>query len=190
MHLLDTLEQGLKDIDALGLRRKRRTIDSPCSAHMRVDGRDMIGFASNDYLGLAAHPLLIEAMTEGAQRYVAGSGGSHLLGGHSRAHAKLEDDLAAFAGGFVDNPRALYFSTGYMANLATLTALAGRGPTLVSDALNHASLIDGARLSRADIQIYPHGDAEALSAMLEASDSAVKLIVTDSVFSMDGDIAP
>ncbi|SEI53150.1 8-amino-7-oxononanoate synthase [Paraburkholderia diazotrophica] len=190
MQLLDTLEQGLKDIDALGLRRRRRTIDSPCSAHMTVDGRDMIGFASNDYLGLAAHPLLVAAMTEGARRYGAGSGGSHLLGGHSRAHAQVEDDLAAFAGGFVDSPRALYFSTGYMANLATLTALAGRGTALFSDALNHASLIDGARLSRAEIQIYPHADAEALSAMLDASDAAVKLIVTDTVFSMDGDVAP
>jgi 8-amino-7-oxononanoate synthase len=190
MQLLETLEQGLKDIDALGLRRRRRTIDSPCSAHMTVDGRDMIGFASNDYLGLAAHPLLVAAMTEGARRYGAGSGGSHLLGGHSRAHAQVEEDLAAFAGGFVDNPRALYFSTGYMANLATLTALAGRGTALFSDALNHASLIDGARLSRAEIQIYPHADTEALSAMLDASDAAAKLIVTDTVFSMDGDVAP
>ncbi|BDC36884.1 8-amino-7-oxononanoate synthase [Paraburkholderia terrae] len=190
MQLLETLEQGLQDIDARGLRRRRRTVDSPCSAHMTVDGRNIIGFASNDYLGLAAHPLLVAAITEGARRYGAGSGGSHLLGGHSRAHAQLEDDLAEFAGGFVDNPRALYFSTGYMANLATLTALAGRGTTLFSDSLNHASLIDGARLSRADIQIYPHADAEALSAMLEASDAAVKLIVTDTVFSMDGDIAP
>jgi 8-amino-7-oxononanoate synthase len=190
MQLLETLEQGLQDIDARGLRRRRRTVDSPCSAHMTVDGRNIIGFASNDYLGLAAHPLLVAAIAEGARRYGAGSGGSHLLGGHSRAHAQLEDDLAEFAGGFVDNPRALYFSTGYMANLATLTALAGRGTTLFSDSLNHASLIDGARLSRADIQIYPHADAEALSAMLEASDTAVKLIVTDTVFSMDGDIAP
>jgi len=190
MQLLETLEQGLQDIDARGLRRRRRTVDSPCSAHMTVDGRNIIGFASNDYLGLAAHPLLVAAIAEGARRYGAGSGGSHLLGGHSRAHAQLEDDLAEFVGGFVDNPRALYFSTGYMANLATLTALAGRGTTLFSDSLNHASLIDGARLSRADIQIYPHADAEALSAMLEASDTAVKLIVTDTVFSMDGDIAP
>jgi 8-amino-7-oxononanoate synthase len=190
MQLLETLEQGLQDIDARGLRRRRRTVDSPCSAHMTVDGRNIIGFASNDYLGLAAHPLLVAAIAEGARRYGAGSGGSHLLGGHSRAHAQLEDDLAEFAGGFVDNPRALYFSTGYMANLATLSALAGRGTTLFSDSLNHASLIDGARLSRADIQIYPHADAEALSAMLEASDAAVKLIVTDTVFSMDGDIAP
>jgi len=190
MQLLDTLEEGLKEIDARGLRRRRRTVDTPCSAHMTVDGRDIIGFASNDYPGLAAHPLLVAALAEGARLYGAGSGGSHLLGGHSRAHAQLEDDLAAFAGGFVDNPRALYFSTGYMANLAALTALAGRGTTLFSDSLNHASLIDGARLSRAEIQIYPHADAEALSAMLEASDSVAKLIVTDTVFSMDGDIAP
>ncbi|WP_114809413.1 8-amino-7-oxononanoate synthase [Paraburkholderia kururiensis] len=190
MQLLDSLEQGLADLAARGLTRRRRTIDSPCAAHMIVDGRAMIGFASNDYLGLTAHPQLVAAIAEGAQRYGAGSGGSHLLGGHSRAHAQLEDDLAAFAGGFVDAPRALYFSTGYMANLAVLTALAGRGTTLFSDALNHASLIDGARLSRADVQIYPHADVEALSAMLDASDAQAKLIVTDSVFSMDGDIAP
>ncbi|MFX1735692.1 8-amino-7-oxononanoate synthase [Paraburkholderia sp. A1RI_3L] len=190
MQLLDSLEQALADLAARGLTRRRRTIDSPCAAHMIVDGRDMIGFASNDYLGLAAHPQLVAAIAEGAQRYGAGSGGSHLLGGHSRAHAQLEDNLAAFAGGFVDAPRALYFSTGYMANLAVLTALAGRGTTLFSDALNHASLIDGARLSRADVQIYPHADVEALSAMLDASDAQTKLIVTDSVFSMDGDVAP
>ena len=116
--LLDTLEKGLRDIDARGLRRRRRTADTPCSAHMQVDGRATIGFASNDYLGLAAHPQLIAAMAEGAQRYGAGSGGSHLLGGHSRAHAQLEDDLAAFAGGFVDAPRALYFSTVSTARFA------------------------------------------------------------------------
>ncbi|TDN68307.1 8-amino-7-oxononanoate synthase [Paraburkholderia sp. BL10I2N1] len=190
MLLIDNLTQALKDLDERGLRRRRRTADTPCAAHMTVDGREMIGFASNDYLGLAAHPQLVTAIAEGARRYGAGSGGSHLLGGHSRAHAQLEDDLAAFAGGFVDAPRALYFSTGYMANLAALTALAGRGTTLFSDSLNHASLIDGARLSRADIQVYPHADTQALSAMLEASDAAVKMIVTDTVFSMDGDIAP
>ncbi|MBN3856010.1 8-amino-7-oxononanoate synthase [Paraburkholderia sp. Ac-20340] len=190
MHLLDTLEASLREIDAHGLRRRRRTIDTPCDAHMTVDGRETIGFASNDYLGLAAHPQLVAALAEGAQRYGAGSGGSHLLGGHSRAHAQLEDDLAAFAGGFVDAPRALYFSTGYMANLAVLTALAGRGTTIFSDSLNHASLIDGARLSRAEIQIYPHSDMDALSAMLDASDASARLIVSDTVFSMDGDVAP
>jgi 8-amino-7-oxononanoate synthase len=190
--LYATLNQGLEEIDQRGLRRRRKTIDGACSAHMIVDGREIIGFSSNDYLGLAAHDALRAALAEGAQKFGAGSGGSHLLGGHSRAHAQLEDDLAAFAGGFIDNPRALYFSTGYMANLAVLTALAGRGTLVFSDALNHASLIDGVRLSRAETQIYPHADMDALDAMLDASrDEAVtKLIVTDTVFSMDGDIAP
>jgi 8-amino-7-oxononanoate synthase len=190
--LYETLKQGLNDIDAHGLRRRRKTIDSACSAHMTVDGRAIIGFASNDYLGLAAHEGIRAAMAEGASKYGAGSGGSHLLGGHSRAHAQLEDDLAAFSGGFVDNPRALYFSTGYMANLAVLTALAGRGTLVFSDSLNHASLIDGVRLSRAQTQIYPHADMAALDAMLDASrdENATKLIVTDTVFSMDGDTAP
>jgi 8-amino-7-oxononanoate synthase len=190
--LYETLKQGLKDIDARDLRRRRRTIDGACSAHLSVDGREMIGFASNDYLGLAAHDAIRAALSEGAARYGAGSGGSHLLGGHSRAHAQLEDELAAFSGGFVDNPRALYFSTGYMANLAVITALAGRGTLVFSDALNHASLIDGVRLSRAQTQIYPHADTDALDAMLDASrdETATKLIVTDTVFSMDGDIAP
>jgi len=188
--LLDTLREGLADIEARGLTRRRRIADTPCAAHMTVDGRPIVGFAGNDYLGLAAHPLLAEAMAEGTRRYGAGSGGSHLLGGHSRAHAVLEDELAAFAGGFVDAPRALTFSTGYMSNLATLTALAGRGTTLFSDALNHASLIDGARLSRADVRIYPHADTQALAAMLEASDAGAKIIVTDAVFSMDGNLAP
>jgi 8-amino-7-oxononanoate synthase len=200
--LFDTLKQGLADIDRNGLRRRRRIADSACAAHMTVDGREIIGFASNDYLGLAAHQSLREALAQGARQYGAGSGGSHLLGGHSRAHAKLEDDLAAFSGGFVDQARALYFSTGYMANLATLTTLGaagssgaaagGRDTLMFCDALNHASLIDGARLSRAAIRIYPHADANALDAMLDASanDGGTKIIVTDSVFSMDGDIAP
>ena len=190
MFLLDTLRDGLADLDARGLTRRRRIADTPCAAQMTVDGREIIGFASNDYLGLAAHPLLAEALAEGARRYGAGSGGSHLLGGHSRAHAVLEDDLAAFSGGFVDAPRALTFSTGYMSNLATLTALAGRDTALFSDALNHASLIDGARLSRANVSIYPHADPDALAAMLEACEASVKVIVTDAVFSMDGNIAP
>lgn len=190
MFLLDTLQQGLDELNARSLTRRRRIADTPCAAHMTVDGREIVGFASNDYLGLAAHPQLAQAIAEGARRYGAGSGGSHLLGGHSRAHAMLEEELAEFAGGFVDAPRALTFSTGYMSNLATLTALAGRGTTLFSDALNHASLIDGARLSRADVQIYPHADTDALEAMLEASDAPVKVVVTDAVFSMDGNIAP
>jgi len=190
MQLLEQLEQGLRDLDAHGLRRRRRIADTACAAHMQVDGRAIVGFASNDYLGLAAHPQLAQALAEGASLYGTGSGGSHLLGGHSRAHAQVEEDLAEFAGGFVDAPRALYFCTGYMANLATLSALAGRGATIFSDALNHASLIDGARLSRAEVQVYPHVDIAALDAMLDASDASVKLIVSDTVFSMDGDLAP
>ncbi|MEA3120215.1 MAG: 8-amino-7-oxononanoate synthase, partial [Paraburkholderia sp.] len=174
MFLLDTLREGLAEIDTRGLTRRRRIAETPCGAHMNVDGREIVGFASNDYLGLAAHPALAAALAESASRYGTGSGGSHLLGGHSRAHAQLEDDLAAFCGGFVDTPRALSFCTGYMANLSTLTTLAGRDTTLFSDALNHASLIDGARLSRADVKIYPHGDFAALAAMLEASDSSMK----------------
>ncbi|AOK28069.1 MULTISPECIES: 8-amino-7-oxononanoate synthase [Burkholderia] len=188
--LLASLERGLADIDAQGLHRARRVADTACGAHMTVDGREIVGFASNDYLGLASHPQLIEALAEGARRYGSGSGGSHLLGGHSRAHATLEDELAAFCGGFCDAPRALYFSTGYMANLAALTALAGRGATIFSDALNHASLIDGTRLARADVQIYPHCDMAALDAQLTACAAKTKLIVSDTVFSMDGDVAP
>jgi 8-amino-7-oxononanoate synthase len=189
MQLLDDLNQRLADLGAQGLTRRRRVIEDGCEARMRVDGRDMIGFASNDYLGLAAHPLLREALAEGASRYGTGSGGSHLLGGHSEAHATLEDALAGFCGGFVDQARALYFSTGYMANLAVISALAGPGATVYSDQLNHASLIDGMRLSRANVRVYPHGDVQALGEMLEA-DAPVKVIVTDTVFSMDGDIAP
>ncbi len=197
MESLTTLLTHLRDLDAQALRRQRRCTETGCAAHMQVDGRTMVNFASNDYLGLASHPKLIAALVEGATRYGVGSGGSHLLGGHSRAHAALEDELAAFAGGFIDRPRALYFCTGYMANLATLSALASPAPnspgattTLFSDALNHASLIDGARLSRANVQVYPHVDTSALETLLSACKTPLKLIVTDALFSMDGDIAP
>jgi 8-amino-7-oxononanoate synthase len=227
MQLLDDLNQGLADLAAQGLTRRRKTIETGCAAHMRVDGREIVGFASNDYLGLASHPALAAAIAEGAAKFGAGSGGSHLLGGHSDAHADLEQRLVAFCGGFVDGARALYFSTGYMANLAVMSALTGQGARIYSDRLNHASLIDGARLSRADVRIYAHGDAAALDALITADDieasqapahspfttsardagsrptftsntaarerdgrAPVKLISTDSVFSMDGDIAP
>ncbi|MGI4811780.1 MAG: 8-amino-7-oxononanoate synthase [Janthinobacterium lividum] len=194
MRLIDSLQSALAQLDDAGLRRRRRVADSACRAHMTVDGREVVGFASNDYLGLAAHALLADALAQGSRLYGTGSGGSHLLGGHSRAHARLEDELAAFCGGFVDAPRALYFSTGYMANLAVLTALAGssaKAPAAIfSDALNHASLIDGARLSRAPVSVYAHADVAALERLLAASDAPVKLIVSDTVFSMDGDVAP
>lgn len=150
----------------------------------------LLTFCSNDYLGLADHPAIAAALAEGAHRYGAGSGASHLVSGHSLAHAQLEERLAQWLAPSIPHARALYFCTGYMANLAVLTALGAAGATLFCESLNHASLIDGARLARADVVRYPHGDVAALATQLAACQSEVKLIVTDSVFSMDGDIAP
>ncbi|UVA79915.1 8-amino-7-oxononanoate synthase [Pandoraea commovens] len=188
--LLDRLDAGLAEIDRQHLRRRHRVVSTPCQPHLSADGRDVLAFASNDYLGLAAHPKVVEALIEGAQRYGAGSGASHLISGHSQAHAELEDALADFMSPHLVDERALYFCTGYMANLATISALANKDSEIFSEALNHASLIDGARLSRAKTHVYPHGDVDALAALLEVSTAETKLIVTDGVFSMDGDIAP
>lgn len=190
MKLLATLEQELQQIDARSLRRKRRVAETPCAPRMQVDGRPMLAFCSNDYLGLAAHPLVVDALREGASLYGAGSGGSALIGGHSRAHHILEERLAEFVGPHLESARALYFCSGFMANLALLTALGGRDADLFSESLNHASLIDGARLSRSAVQVYPHGDCDQLQALLAASNAQTKIVVTDSVFSMDGDLAP
>lgn len=191
--MLAALERHIQDLDARGLRRQRRTAETACAPRVEVDGRRMLAFNSNDYLGLAADARVVEALREGASRYGAGSGGSHLIGGHSRAHAQLEERLADFLSPHLEAARALYFSSGYMANLALLSALAGPVPgdaVIFSEALNHASLIDGARLSRAAVQVYPHGDVGALGQMLAASKAPVKLVVTDGVFSMEGDLAP
>ncbi|TAL52132.1 8-amino-7-oxononanoate synthase [Pandoraea sp.] len=190
MQLLDSLEQGLQALDAQHLRRRRRTADTPCAPHVQVDGRAMLAFCSNDYLGLAAHPAVTAAFAEGVARYGAGSGASHLISGHARAHAQLEERLAAIMAPHLEQARALYFCTGYMANLAVLSALAGKGAAIFSEALNHASLIDGARLARAEVHVYPHGDTGVLAEQLAACRASTKLIVTDGVFSMDGDIAP
>ncbi len=202
MRLLDDLQAGLDAIDAAHLRRVRRTAYSPTdrSQHISVPGeapRDILGFCGNDYLGLAAHPALAEAMTRGTQQYGFGSGASHLVSGHSIAHARLEARMAAVQAEHIPEADALFFCTGYMANLAVVSAMAQAGGirpadecTIFSDALNHASLIDGARLSRAPVKVYPHVDVAALEALLAASTSRNKLIVTDGVFSMDGDIAP
>ncbi|RBA24475.1 8-amino-7-oxononanoate synthase [Herminiimonas fonticola] len=187
--LIAALDAQLAQIDAQSLRRRRRITESPSTPRVQVDGRSMLAFCSNDYLGLAAHPQIVEALQQGAELYGAGSGASHLISGHSRAHAQLEERLAEFVAPQIDNARALYFCTGYMANLAMLSALAGSDADLFSESLNHASLIDGARLSRANVQVYPHGDIEKLSALLAASTAAKKMVVTDSVFSMDGDLA-
>lgn len=183
-----TLETELRlrlgQIEARNLYRRRRIQDAaqqPCAI---VAGRAMLNFCSNDYLGLANHPEIVAALREGAERWGVGSGSAHLVSGHTRAHQALEDALAAFTG----RPRALLFSTGYMANLGLISALAGRGDSVYEDRLNHASLLDGALLSRANLRRYPHADVEVLERLM--ADSKARLIVTDTVFSMDGDLAP
>ncbi|MBV8636076.1 MAG: 8-amino-7-oxononanoate synthase [Burkholderiaceae bacterium] len=188
--LIAALARELGKLDEQALRRRRRTAETPCAPRMRVDGRDMLAFCSNDYLGLASHPLVVEALREGASRYGAGSGASHLISGHGESHALLEERLAQFVSPNIANARALCFCTGYMANLAVITALARPGAEIFSEELNHASLIDGARLSRARVQVYPHADIEALDTLLAASEAETKIVSTDSVFSMDGDLAP
>lgn len=176
----------LAELDAQALRRRRRVVASPCAPQMTVDGAPLIAFCSNDYLGLAGDPALAAAAQEGARLYGLGAGASPLVSGHMTPHAALEKRLAAFTG----FARALLFSTGYLANLGAVPALAGRGDAIFSDRLNHASLIDAARLSRAELNIYPHGNLSALAAALAASRARRKLILSDAVFSMDGDQAP
>ncbi|MDN4055375.1 8-amino-7-oxononanoate synthase [Massilia sp. YIM B02763] len=191
MDLIAHIDSQLEALAARSLTRRRRTAETPCAPRQVVDGRELLAFCSNDYLGLAAHPRVVEALREGASLYGAGSGASHLVSGHGRAHAQLEERLAAFEAPHLVDARALYFCTGYMANLAVLTALGGDKEAMIfSEALNHASLIDGARLARAGVTVYPHGDTAALDAQLAASNAATKIVVTDSVFSMDGDLAP
>jgi 8-amino-7-oxononanoate synthase len=187
--LITDLERGLAGRDAAELRRRRRTVGSPAGASVVVDGRRLVNFASNDYLGLANHPDVVAAARAGASRWGAGAGASHLICGHSEPHAALEAELAAWAGPCA-GAEALTFGSGYLANLAILTTLAGRGDAIFADRLNHACLNDGALLSRAAFVRYPHCDLVHLRARLAASPAPRKLIVTDAVFSMDGDIAP
>ncbi|MBS1189326.1 MAG: 8-amino-7-oxononanoate synthase [Rhodocyclaceae bacterium] len=185
----DRLKTELAAIAADGLTRRRRVLAAPCGPHAVVDGRPMLAFTSNDYLGLAAHPEIAEAMAEGARRWGAGSGASHLVSGHLAPHQELEERLAAFTG----FPRTLTFSTGYLANLAVVPTLAGRGSAVFADKLNHASLIDAVQLAKAqgaESHRYPHNDLATLERQLAASEAAEKIIVTDAVFSMDGDLTP
>ncbi len=154
-------------LDARGLRRQRRILESPQSARVVVDGREVVAFCSNDYLGLAADPRLVAAACEGAQRYGVGAGASHLILGHALSHHQLEEELARF----VRLPRALLFSTGYMANIGIVTALVGRNDAVFGDKLNHASLNDAALLSRAGFKRYAHADLAALEKLLAASTS-------------------
>ena len=180
------LQNELNERAALGLLRARRTLESPQSPHIVVDGKPYLAFCSNDYLGLAYHPQLIAALQQGAQHWGAGAGAAHLVSGHFEPHHQLETQLAAFVG----KPAALLFSTGYMANLGVVQALVGKADTVFADKLNHASLNDAMLLSRAPIKRYRHGDMKQLAQQLEQTRSGRKLIITDAVFSMDGDIAP
>lgn len=189
------LRERLDGLDARGLRRQLRVADSGTAPRQRVRdaqgcSRELLLFCSNDYLGLAAHPAIAEALAEGARRWGGGSGASPLVSGHSAAHAAVAAWLAEAFADHIPRARALGFCTGYMANLGVLTALGEAEVELFCDRLNHASLIDGARLARARVSVYPHADTAALAALLRASEAPRKLIVTDSVFSMDGDIAP
>lgn len=179
------LQLELDERAAQGLLRSRRTVSGPQSPHIVVDGKPYLSFCSNDYLGLACHPQLIAALQQGAQRYGVGAGAAHLVSGHFEAHDQLEKQLAAFVG----KPAALLFSTGYMANLGVVQALAGRGDTVFADRLNHASLNDAMLLSRATVQRYRHNDIAQLDTLLAQSGKGRKLICTDAVFSMDGDRA-
>ena len=169
-----------------GLLRRRRTLATPQGVRITVDGKQYLSFCSNDYLGLANHPKIIEALQQGAQHYGVGSGASHLVSGHFDAHQQFEEAFALFVG----KPAALSFSTGYMANLGVVQALAGRGDTVFADKLNHASLNDAMLLSRAEVKRYRHNDMAHLAQLLAEVQSGRKLIITDAVFSMDGDIAP
>ena len=186
----EVLKPALAERQAQSLYRQRRTVDGPQDTRLSLDGHDVLNFCSNDYLGLANHPDLIAALKKGADKYGVGAGASHLINGHSRAHHALEEELADFLG----RPRALLFSTGYMANLGIITSLIGKGDFILEDRINHASLIDAGLLSGARLQRYLHGDTHSLNAHLQKFISkhpdGRRLIATDGVFSMDGDIAP
>ena len=195
---LNLAQEQIADLESQLLKRKLRATQSPCDTKAFVDGRELKAFCSNDYLGLANHPELIKALAEGGQKYGVGSGASHLISGHSMAHELLEGQLASFQKQHIPNARALFFSTGYMANLTAITALARLAPhgdvSIYSAKLNHASLIDGVRLAsaqtQANVTLFDHTQIDSLSDSLKADQRPLKIIVTDGVFSMDGDVAP
>lgn len=182
---MKTLEAELSRRRAQKLYRERLVLESPQGVEVRVGAQTLLSFCSNDYLGLANDPRVIAAFQQGAQRYGVGAGASHLVSGHSRAHHALEEELADFTCA----ARALLFSTGYMANLGVMSALTERHDSIFEDRLNHASLIDAARLARARVTRYPHADVARLAEILKHAPRA-GLVTTDAVFSMDGDIAP
>jgi 8-amino-7-oxononanoate synthase len=190
MSLLDHLSAKLGAISAQSLKRALRRADTGTAPRQTVNGRELLMFCSNDYLGLAAEPAIADALAEGARRWGGGSGASPLVSGHSAAHEAVTDTLARWYAPHIPQARAIGFCTGYMANLAVVTALGDEHTEIFSEQLNHASLIDAARLAKATVKRYGHADVAGLRALLAASTAKVKLIVTDAVFSMDGDLAP
>jgi len=186
MSLNAKLKKDLAQTDANHLYRSRKILDSAQSVEPIIDGKKVLSFCSNDYLGLANHPEVIDSFKQAADKYGVGSGSAHLVSGHSVEHHALEEELADFMG----TERALLFSTGYMANLGVVSALCDRHSEIYEDKLNHASLLDAALLSRAKRIRYPHLDSSNLEQRLTSSGSDNKLIISDGVFSMDGDLAP
>jgi 8-amino-7-oxononanoate synthase len=192
--LLDRVNAARAERAAKGLLRTRRLIEAREGMKVKLDGRELVNFCSNDYLGLAHDRRLGAAMTAAVQEWGAGAGAAHLLTGHTREHHDLELELAAFTG----RESALLFSTGYMANVGVIQALCSTADVIVQDRLNHASLLDGARLSGARLQRYPHGDVARADALLAAAGKragdrntgGAAMLATDGVFSMDGDVAP
>ncbi|MFW5925198.1 MAG: 8-amino-7-oxononanoate synthase [Myxococcota bacterium] len=188
MALLDHVQSELRELEAAGLLRRPRHVEGPQGPRLRVDGRSVLCFCSNNYLGLAEHPALLHAAQTALDRHGLGSGASRLISGTMEPHRLAEQRLARFVGA----EAALLFATGYAANTGTLAALAGPQDVIFSDALNHASLIDGCRLSRATVHVYPHGDTDHLEALLARHRPHARraIIASDALFSMDGDRAP
>ncbi len=180
------LSEQLQQRRVQHLYRSRRVLDGPQGATVQIEGRTYLSFCSNDYLGLANDPAVVAAFHKGLDEFGCGSGAAHLISGHSRAHHALEEELAEF----VQRPRALLFSTGYSANLGVMASLLGRGDRVFEDRLNHASLLDAARLSQARLLRYRHNDMHELAGRLAAPGKGERLVATDGVFSMDGDCAP
>src|SRR5579859_6014314 len=180
------LEARLAELRAMGLQRRTRLVSGPQGPHVLLDGKPVMLLCSNNYLGLADHPRVREAAADAAMRWGVGAGASRLVSGTMTIHRRLEERLAAFKG----RQSALVFGSGYLANAGCIAALARPGEVIFSDELNHASIIDGCRLSRAEVFVYDHLDAEHLRWGIEQAEGRGALIVSDSVFSMDGDVAP
>src|SRR6187551_2985762 len=183
---MDELQARLDDLRDRGLYRRLRMVSGPQGPRVLLDGDPVLLLCSNNYLGLADHPRVREAAADAAMRWGVGSGASRLVSGTMTVHRRLEERLA----GFEEREAALLFGSGYLANVGVVSALAGEGKVVFSDELNHASIIDGCRLARAETFVYRHADVDHLAWGLREAEGRGAVIVTDSVFSMDGDVAP